>query len=151
MLFIINADNAKIRVCQIAPTNPYLQLQLIQFYQSRSLCTLFHFLKDFNTLTYCDPVFIQAVEDAVPTKAKKKLTKYKYPYNVISTAWVLMMAARRIPFTFRKGECRFVKNLDCLRAIGKSAYGGGHALSANRQSLPSAQAMKPNAQAMKPR
>ena len=27
--------------------------------------------------------------------------------------------------TFRKGECRFVKNLDCLRAIGKGAYGGG--------------------------
>ena len=72
----------------------------------------------------CDPNFIQAVEDAVPTKPKKKLTKYRYPDNVVSTAWVLMMAARRIPFTFRKGECRFVKNLDCLRAIGKSAYGG---------------------------
>ena len=72
----------------------------------------------------CDPDFIQAVEDAVPTKPKKKLTKYRYPDNVVSTAWVLMMAARRIPFTFRKGECRFVKNLDCLRAIGKSAYGG---------------------------
>ena len=62
----------------------------------------------------------------------------------------LVMAARRIPFTFRKGECRFVKNLDCLRAIGKQAYGGGHILSANRQSLSSAQATKPNAQAMKP-
>ena len=60
----------------------------------------------------------------MPTKPKKKLTKYRYPDNVVSTAWVLMMAARRIPFTFRKGECRFVKNLDCLRAIGKSAYGG---------------------------
>ena len=37
---------------------------------------------------------------------------------------MLMMAARRIPFTFRKGECRFVKELDCLRAIGKHPYGG---------------------------
>lgn len=98
----------------------------------------------------CDPDFIQAIEDAVPTKPKKKLTKYRYPDNVVSTAWVLMMAARRIPFTFRKGECRFVKNLDCLRAIGKSAY-GGHALSANRQSLSSARAMKPSARAMKTR
>ena len=72
----------------------------------------------------CDPDFIQAVEDAVPTKPKRKLTKYRYPDNVVSTAWVLMMAARRIPFTFRKGECCFVKNLDCLRAIGKHPYGG---------------------------
>ena len=86
----------------------------------------------------------------MPTKPKKKLTKYRYPDNVVSTAWVLMMASRRIPFTFRKGECRFVKNLDCLRAIGKEAY-GGHVLSANRQSLPSARAMKPSARAMKTR
>lgn len=83
----------------------------------------------------CDPDFIREVEAACQFKPKPKLTRYTYPDNVISTAWVLMMASRKIPFTFRHSQCHFVRNLDCLRAIRKQAYVGGVLISKSAEAV----------------
>ena len=66
-------------------------------------------------------------------KASKKPTKgqpivYEYPDNLITLALMGKLNQRGIEFSVRKDECAEVTNIDALRRIKKSLFGGGFLL-----------------------
>ena len=67
-------------------------------------------------------------------KASKKPTKgqhivYEYPDNLITLALMGKFNKRGIEFSVRKDECAEVTNIDALRRVKKSLFGGGFLLS----------------------
>ena len=67
-------------------------------------------------------------------KASKKPTRgqpiiYEYPDNLITLALLGKLNQRGINFSVRKDECAEVTNIDALRRVKRSLFGGGFLLS----------------------
>lgn len=74
------------------------------------------------------PTLFDAVEAAVKAnreKTKRKIPKYVYPDNVITTAMLNKYTKYGIDFSIRRGECVFVRQLDSQIDRNKAIYGSG--------------------------
>ncbi|SFG13028.1 hypothetical protein [Prevotella sp. KH2C16] len=66
-------------------------------------------------------------KDKKDRSQKKRLPKYQYSDNITTSA-LLGRLTKNQRFAIRKDECLYVRNLDALKAIGKSLFGGGFLL-----------------------
>ncbi len=62
-------------------------------------------------------------------RPSKKLSVYKYPDNFFTSASLGRIIAGGVELKVRRDECVRLSNLDSLRRIGKSVFGGGFLIS----------------------
>ena len=53
------------------------------------------------------------------------LTKYEYPWNVLTAAMLQKYSKYGIDYKVHRGECEQIRVLDAQRNVGKSVFGGG--------------------------
>lgn len=74
------------------------------------------------------PELKESIEKAQNIESKK-LVNNNYPDEVITSATLGKIVHRGVELKINSDDCKYVNNLDGLRSIGKSLYGGGFLLS----------------------
>lgn len=70
---------------------------------------------------------INAVMDEIKSRTTKKMSRYEYPDEVLTTAKLQWFATHHTPFQVRRSDCISIGKLDAQN--GKSIFGGGLLLS----------------------
>lgn len=72
---------------------------------------------------------LEKADERVRRKDKKRLPKYIYPQNVITSAMILGYAQHGVNFEVGKNECFFIRSLDAQKEKGKQLFGAGFLIS----------------------
>lgn len=81
-------------------------------------------LGDGNIVVQTAPTLYTAVEEAVKKiKKTKKMPKYRYPKNVLTSSMLKKISEYGIDFYIAKEECEHISKLDAQN--GKTIFGGG--------------------------
>ena len=75
------------------------------------------------------PALGRAIAEAQKTDGAE-LRKYNYPPELVTSATLGKLAARGLEWKVRADECRFVRNVEWLKARDKGLFGGGFLLGA---------------------
>ena len=60
---------------------------------------------------------------------KKQLPKYKYPKNVVTSAYLALFSKNGIDIKIKKNECKRIRALDSQKSKNKTIFGGGYLVS----------------------
>ncbi len=89
-------------------------------------------LGDGETVLQTAPSLGKAVNDAVKKIRKetvKQVTKYVYPWHIVTAALLNRYSKHGVEFKIRKSECVMVSKMDAQKDSGKAIFGGGLLLS----------------------
>ncbi|HJC73217.1 MAG TPA: hypothetical protein H9698_10570 [Candidatus Ruthenibacterium merdavium] len=89
---------------------------------------------DGDIVAQTSPTLLTAIKEASANfkkQSSKKLPKYQYPFNILTSAMLNKYSEQGITFNVRRSECVRVSSLDGQRAEGRNngIFGGGLLLS----------------------
>ena len=72
---------------------------------------------------------IKAADAENRRAAAVELPKYEYPAEVLTAAMMGQYCRYGVDYRVRREDCRFIRQLDAQKAVGKSIFGSGYLLS----------------------